>query len=85
MLQHLRTVPLAAALSHDGTAEYKLLLSPQGVQKAEAVGKELVGGSDLLTRMNLPAGTFPPGSEARLVRSGMLNCHQHKCEWVWLP
>ena len=55
------------------------------MQKVEPVGKELEGGGGLLTKMKLPAGTFPPGSEARLVRSGMLNCHQHTCEWVWLP
>ena len=85
-LQELRTIPLPAALGHDGVVQYKLLLSSAGIQRAvPATSNELTGGADLLRKAKLPAALFPPGSEARLVRLGTLNCHSGTCELVLAP
>jgi hypothetical protein len=46
--------------------------------------KELAQGEERLKEAKL-AGFWPAGSDAKLVRSGMLNCHANVCELVLLP
>jgi tetratricopeptide (TPR) repeat protein len=79
-LREIRTVSLGAARGMDGVAEYRLLLSGGKVLRAEKTGsKELPGGEDRLKEAKLDQ-FWPTGSEARLVRNGMLNCHSGVCE-----
>jgi tetratricopeptide (TPR) repeat protein len=84
-LQKNRTIPLGAARGLNGVAEYRLLLSGGKVVRAEKNGdKDLPGGEDRLKEAKL-VGYWPTGSEASLVRSGMLNCHSGVCELVLMP
>jgi hypothetical protein len=81
-LQELRTRPLGKASDMDGVAEYRLLLSGGKVVKAEKTGtKELHGGDDRLKEAKVD-DLWPAGSDANLVRNGMLNCHSGLCELV---
>jgi tetratricopeptide (TPR) repeat protein len=84
-LQDNRKIPLGAAQGLNGVAEYRLLLSGGKIVKAEKNGeKDLPGGEDRLKEAKL-VGYWPTGSEASLVRNGMLNCHSGVCELVLLP
>jgi tetratricopeptide (TPR) repeat protein len=84
-LQDLRKLSLGTAKGMSGTAEYRLLLNQGKVARAEAVGsKVLEGGEERVKSMQL-VGFWPAGSEAQLVRTGMLNCHSGVCEVVLEP
>ena len=84
-MQQKRTIPLGAARGLNGVAEYRLLLSGGKVARAEKSGeKELPGGEERLKEAKL-VGYWPAGSEANLVRNGMLNCHSGVCELLLLP
>ena len=79
-LREIRTISLGPAKGMDGVAEYRLLLSGGKVVRAEKAGsKELRGGEDRLKEAKLNE-FWPAGSDARLVRNGMLNCHSGVCE-----
>jgi len=81
-LREIRTISLGAAGGLDGVAEYRLLLNRGRVVRAEKNGiKELKGGEDRLKGAKLDE-FWPTGSEATLVRNGMLNCHSSVCELV---
>ncbi len=73
-------------------APYRFLVTAQGVQSAVAleVPDTNCGKPDLshdLSRLRraMPEGMVPQGSAARLLRSGVLNCHQTVCELVLSP
>ncbi|HWW96596.1 MAG TPA: DUF3857 domain-containing protein [Edaphobacter sp.] len=84
-LQKNRKIPLGPARGLNGVAEYRLLLSGGKVVRAEKSGdKDLPGGEERLKEAKL-VGFWPAGSEASLVRSGMLNCHSGVCELVLMP
>jgi tetratricopeptide (TPR) repeat protein len=84
-LQKMRTFPLGPAAGLDGTAEYRLLLSAGKVERVEPTGaKDLPGGSDKIMHAKVDA-LWPAGSQAKLVRSGILNCHSGVCELVLEP
>lgn len=69
----------------NGVAEYKLLLSGDKVVEAKKSGdKDLPGGEERLREAKL-VGFSPAGSDADLVRMGMLNCHSAVCELVLMP
>jgi tetratricopeptide (TPR) repeat protein len=83
--QESRTVPLGAAKGLNGVAEYHLLMSGGKVVRAKKSGdKELPGGEERLKEASL-VGYWPAGSDANLVRTGMLNCHSNVCEIVFTP
>jgi len=83
--QELRTVELGPAAGRSGVAEYRLLISRNGVERAEAVGERAVErGVELLETVKL-AGYVPADSTAKLVKSAMLNCYGGKCELVFMP
>jgi hypothetical protein len=70
-----------------GVSEYRLLLSGGRVIRAKKSGADdltLPGGEDRLKEAKL-VGYWPTGSQASLVRSGMLNCHSGVCELVLMP
>ena len=81
-LERMRKLPLGPG--SDGVAEYKMLVSSQGVLRAEPVGEKAV--PDALARLKRAkmAAFLPPGSDARLMLDGMLNCHEGTCELVLL-
>jgi tetratricopeptide (TPR) repeat protein len=84
-LQELRKVQLGPANSLSGTAEYKILLSRNGVVRVEPLGaREVSGGAERLNKVSLK-GYWPTGSDSRLVRLGFLNCHATTCELIFEP
>ena len=84
-LQKLRMISLGASDDLNGTAEYRLLLSPRGFESIEPnAGKDLPGAADLLRKVKL-TDYFPTGIDARLERTGFLNCFGGKCELVLSP
>ena len=84
-LQDDRKISLGAANGLKGVAEYRLLMNDGKVVGARKNGdKELAEGEQRLKEAKL-AGYWPAGSDAKLVRSGMLNCHANVCELVLLP
>jgi tetratricopeptide (TPR) repeat protein len=83
--QKLRNIPLGSAGGLNGVAEYKLLLSAAKVEQAEPTGeKSLAGGVERLQKASV-VGFIPAGSQAKLVKLGMLNCHSGVCELVLEP
>ena len=84
-LQDDRKIPLGPAKGMNGVTEYRLLLSDGKVVRAEKNTlddkKNIPGGEDRLKETKL-AGLWPNGSQANLVRYGMLNCHSGVCELV---
>jgi tetratricopeptide (TPR) repeat protein len=84
-LIQLRTIPLGPAKGASGAAEYRLLLQQGKVTKVEAAGdKFVVEGSERIRGAQL-ADLWPTGSDATLVRNGVLNCHAGICELVLEP
>jgi len=84
-LQKLRTVPVGPSAGLNGTAEYRLLLSPHGIERVEPSGSaELQDGEAKVRGAKLP-GLFPPDTDARLVRTAFLNCHGSTCEIILGP
>ena len=84
-LQEERKIPLGPANGLNGVAEYKLLLSDDKVVQAKKSGdKDLPGGEERVKEAKL-VGFWPAGSDANLVRMGMLNCHSGVCGLVLMP
>jgi hypothetical protein len=54
------------------------------VQAKKSGDKDLPGAEERLKEAKL-VGFWPAGSDANLVRSGMLNCHSGVCELVLMP
>ena len=80
-----RTFPLGPAQGLKGTAEYHMLLAPNGAVRVVGFGDTRIPpGEARLTGMKFP-GYWPRDSDARLVRIGMLNCHQAVCELILEP
>jgi tetratricopeptide (TPR) repeat protein len=84
-LTEIRTISLGSANGLNGTAEYRLLLREGKIERAEVIGlKQLEGGSERVKKAQF-SGFWPAGSEANLVRNGILNCHSGVCELVLEP
>jgi tetratricopeptide (TPR) repeat protein len=84
-LQDMRTLALGPANGLNGTAEYRMLLSADKVDRVEATGdKTLPGGDERLMKADFK-GWVPEGSKAELVKMAMLNCHSGVCELVIEP
>jgi tetratricopeptide (TPR) repeat protein len=84
-LQEDRKISLGPANGLNGVAEYRLLMNGGKVVGARKNGeKELAGAEQRLKEAKL-MGYWPGGSEANLVKNGMLNCHSGVCELVLLP
>ena len=83
--QQLRTISLGSSGGVRGVAAYRLLLSHGEIQRAELSGEaRLEGGAALLKRARF-AQFFPEGSDAQLVRQGMINCVAGHCDLVLEP
>ena len=80
-----RTVALGPYSGPKMVAEYKLLLAHGKVERDEPVGDKAVGGADGMLKAASFASLFPEGSDAKLVRMGMVNCVGGKCEIVLEP
>ncbi len=83
-LQAQRVLPLGPAKGLQGVASYRLLIGPEGVLSTKLLSGNLEGMEERLKQLKLP-GRFPPGVDARLVRSGFANCHNSACEVVLAP
>jgi hypothetical protein len=84
-LQKLRTVSFGASTGLKGTTEYRLLLSPHGIERLELGSKaEMDGGEAKVRAAKLP-NLFPPDTDARLVRTAFLNCHDNACDIILGP
>ncbi|WP_158944532.1 DUF3857 domain-containing protein [Granulicella sp. S190] len=84
-LQEQRTLPLGAAKGLSGRAEYRLLMNDGKVVLAKAVRSYgLSGGEERLKALPV-VGFMPAGSQANLVRTGMMDCHANVCEVVLEP
>jgi tetratricopeptide (TPR) repeat protein len=84
-LQELRTIPLGAAKGLSGRAEYRLLMNDGKVTQAKAVRSYgLTGGEERVKALRV-TGFMPAGSQANLVRTGMMDCHANVCEVVLEP
>jgi tetratricopeptide (TPR) repeat protein len=82
--QQLRTISLGPS-GLRGVAEYRLLLSHGQVVRSELTGDDkLNGGEELLNRARMPK-FFPEGSDAKLVRQGVINCVAGQCQLVLEP
>lgn len=84
-LAGVRTIKLGAANNHQGSAEYRMLLKPGKVLRAEATGEKKVAGGDEMIRAMRIEQMFPPGSDAQLAKFGILNCHANVCEMIFEP
>jgi len=83
--QGLRTISLGPAQGRDGVAEYRLLLSHDRVERAVPAGdKTLPRVNELFDKVRLPR-YFPAGSQVKLVRGAMVNCHSGECELMFVP
>jgi hypothetical protein len=83
--QELRTIPLGAANGRSGVAEYRLLLSHGAVERAEPAGQKTITGADEMLKRADFTRFFPEGSDAKMVRRGMVNCFMNKCQLVLEP
>jgi tetratricopeptide (TPR) repeat protein len=86
-LQKVRFLPLGPANGLNGDLEYKLLLAAGKIERVERIGtssSEFAGAEERIKNAQL-TGFWPVGSEAHLVRSGILNCHSGKCVLVLEP
>ncbi|MFC6645717.1 DUF3857 domain-containing protein [Granulicella cerasi] len=80
-----RTFPLGSYNGPKMTAEYRLLLSHGKVERDEPTTAKAVGGADGMLKAADFSKLFPEGSNAKLVRTGMVNCGSGKCEIVLEP
>jgi tetratricopeptide (TPR) repeat protein len=84
-LRQLRTISLGDSSGLTGSAEYRLLLSNGEVLAIFMMSDiEVPGARERIKGAKLPA-LWPKGSEAKLVRNAMLNCHADSCELVLEP
>jgi tetratricopeptide (TPR) repeat protein len=83
-LQAMRTWKIGAASGLKGTAEFRVLLSPDGVVSVQPVG--MVSHSmQEKTEAAKWSDRYPPGEDARLAARVMLNCYSAVCELVLEP
>jgi tetratricopeptide (TPR) repeat protein len=86
-LQKIRFLPLGGANGLNGDVEYRLLLAGGKIERVERIGTstaEFAGAEERIKKAQL-TGFWPVGSEAHLVRSGILNCHSGVCVLVLEP
>ncbi|HTD96448.1 MAG TPA: hypothetical protein VK627_05945, partial [Edaphobacter sp.] len=86
-LQKLRTLPVGRSAGRSGFVEYAFVLSggrAVELQKGMTQGTELADGDAMVRKADL-GGRTPPGSSARLLRKGTLNCHSAECEFIVHP
>ena len=86
-LLKLRVLPVGKSAGKGGFEEYSFVLSKGTVadmQRAPGKDAVLTDGEAMVRRANLLEWT-PPGSSAKLVRTGTLNCHSGDCEFIVYP
>ena len=79
--QALRTISLGSYNGPKSSGEYRLLMQHGKVLRAVATGKEVPGAEEMLKQASF-ASRFPVGSNAKLVRLGVVNCVSGHCEVV---
>jgi len=82
--QELRTVAMGPAEGRAGVGQYRLLILHGVVERAEPEEDRAVDrGAEMLQKAKLAKYT-PEGSDAKLMKEAMLNCHAGKCELVFM-
>lgn len=81
--QESRTIDLGPS-ALEGVAEYRLLMAPGRVERAEPNGDKRVGGGGTMLQAAPLKGFFPQGATAKLARNAMLNCFGGKCQLVFI-
>jgi len=51
----------------------------------KSAGQKTIEGAETVLRRAKVRDLIPEGSDAKLVRSGMLNCYSAECQLVLLP
>jgi len=87
--QQIRTIRLAPSNGRRGDASYKLLIAEGKIigkqnQTSSNIPGQLKGADELLEKADMHA-LFPPGSSARFVRSGFVNCSSNSCDFILIP
>ena len=88
--QQLRTFPLRGAAGGHGVSGFTILLARGELLEASRLDRDasstppLPGAESLLKTTDFRT-LFPPGSKARLVRKGFVNCHSGICELILYP
>jgi tetratricopeptide (TPR) repeat protein len=83
-LQAMRAWRIGAANGLKGTAEFRVLLSPDGVASALPIGMVPHPMQEKIESAKW-SDHFPPGEDTRLAEKIMLNCHADVCELVVEP
>ena len=83
--QEVRTYPLGPPGTRHGVAEYRLLIAHGQVLEVKSAGQKTIEGAETVLRRAKVRDLIPEGSDAKLVRSGMLNCYSTECQLVLLP
>jgi len=63
----------------------QLLLSHGQIERAELTGDDKLNGSEPLLKRARMTQFFPEGSDAKLVRQGVINCVAGQCQLVLEP
>ena len=83
--QEVRTYPLGPPGDRHGMAEYRLLIAHGQVLEVKSAGQKTIEGAEAVLRRAKVRELIPEGSDAKLVRNGMLNCYSAECQLVLLP
>lgn len=86
-LQKLRTLPVGRFSGKNAYIEYTFVLNDgkmAELSKDKSFGAALPDADTIAKQADL-AGWTPPGSTAKVLRKGMLNCHSNVCEFVVFP
>jgi tetratricopeptide (TPR) repeat protein len=83
--EEVRGYSLGAPGNRKGMAQYRLLIGHGQVLEVKPAGEKTIEGADQLLRRAKVRELIPEGSDAKLVRTGMLNCYAAECQLVLLP
>lgn len=79
-LQEERKFALGPIKDSSGTAEYKFLIGPKGIERVMPSGdKQIANGLEAAQKIQL-SDCVPAKVDAKLVRAGMTNCRTGNCE-----
>ncbi len=67
----------------NGVAEYKLLISAAGLERMEPTGAKTVPEAETRLQHANFGPLLPAGTQAKLVLTGMLNCHHGSASSCW--
>lgn len=84
-VQNLRKLRIGPAEGRSGTADYRILLAAGHVEAVKGPADNAVHNADAMVKRVEVPNSWPKGSQAKMVREGILNCHSGVCEFVMVP